>query len=40
MVESLEFLLSLVMCCVFIGVPVAAAGAVCHHFGKGQNKSL
>ena len=28
MIESLEFLLSLVMCCAFIGVPVAAAGAV------------
>lgn len=34
MIESLEFLLSLVMCCAFIGVPVAAAGAVCHYFGK------
>ena len=34
MIESLEFLLSLVMCCAFIGVPVAAAGAVCHYFRK------
>ena len=34
MIESLEFLLSLVMCCAFIVVPVAAAGAVCHYFGK------
>ena len=34
MMESLEFLLSLVMCCAYIGVPVAAAGAVFHYFGK------
>ncbi len=40
MIESLEFLLSLVMCCVFIGGPVAAAGALCNYFGKGQDKSL
>lgn len=36
MMESLEFLVSLVMCCAFIGIPVAAAGAVCHYFGKSQ----
>ena len=39
MIESLEFLLSLTMCCVFIAVPVAAAGAVCHHFGKNDKKA-
>ena len=40
MIESLEFLLSLVMCCAFIGIPVAAVGAVCNHFGKGQDKTI
>ena len=40
MLESAEFLLSLVMCLAYIAVPVGAVGAICYFLGKGQNRNL
>lgn len=40
MMESCEFMISLIMCLVFIAVPVGGAGFIFHQFGKNQDKSL
>ena len=40
MMESIEFLVSLVMCLLYIGVPLTVVGVVLHKLGKGQDKEL
>lgn len=40
MMESIEFLISLVMCLVYIGVPLTLVGVVLNKLGKGQNREL
>lgn len=40
MMESIEFLASLVLCLVYIGVPLTAVGFVLNKLGKGQNRDL
>ena len=36
MSESVEFLVSLILCLAYIGVPVGLAGGICHFFGRRQ----
>lgn len=40
MMESIEFLISLVLCLVYIGVPLTLIGVVLNKLGKGQNREL
>ena len=40
MMESIEFLISLVLCLVYIGVPLTLVGFVLNKLGKGQNREL
>lgn len=40
MMESCEFLISLIMCLAFIAIPVGGAGLIFRQFGKNQDKSL
>lgn len=40
MMESIEFLVSLAMCLLYIGVPLSVVGVVLYQLGKGQNKEL
>ena len=40
MIESIEFLASLVLCLVYIGVPLTLVGFVLNKLGKGQNRDL
>jgi len=40
MMESVEFLASLLMCLAFIAIPVGGAGFLFYQFGKNQEKSL
>lgn len=38
MMESLEFLVSLALCLVYIAIPVGAIGGVCYFFGQRQRE--
>ncbi len=40
MLESVEFLISLILCLVYIAVPVAAVGAACYFLGGKQKNEL
>ncbi|MFR6290915.1 MAG: hypothetical protein ACLUKQ_05625 [Peptococcaceae bacterium] len=41
MIESVEFLISLILCLVYIAVPVGLIGGVCYFFGqRRQEKRL
>ena len=40
MMESIEFLISLILCLVYIGVPLTIVGFVLSKLGKGQNREL
>lgn len=40
MMESVEFLISLILCLVYIAVPVGAIGGICYFFGRRKEKQL
>lgn len=39
MSESVEFLVSLILCLAYIAVPVGAVGGVCYFFGRRQGNA-
>ncbi len=40
MMESIEFLISLALCLIYIAVPLAAVGFVLYKLGGNQNREL